>query len=1213
MRKRNSWKKVATIAIATIIAGSTNMGGLQNCVNAYASNESVIDGIYTIDEVQWNVRENKTTGKVELQLSSLLTVEGRDIVVPANVEGRKIDVLRDCSGFQANSITIPDGIEVQKDAFEGCSVDTLYYQGENCSEECVPENCKNIVFDGTRTISIGAKAASLESIICKNTPGVYFGYKAVANAKKLKSLVIEDSINKAEFCSNAFASCISLEQLGLHSKSVVMYQAAFANCMKLRDVTFDGYAIFHASQYSCEDGGDVITNQGGAFYNCFQKEYDEEGNLVKKTLTFRDGMCAVVNKDALDCRTRVVENCSGLTDVVIQNGADIYAKEFFYDCENLSSITFHGQTVLSSSIFGKLPALKILKFYGQLEGESDEAVPFDGCTADTLAFFDSVRQMTISGMKNLTTIYFAGKHVGLSELNQGTWKRNVTLEHCDKVESIIFDLDPEALNSWDESGKLDGVINLEDHLTRPHNVYGFNYNKTNQNYIEYWAKKHSKGTFVNMIEKLETYFDGHLLGENLTAKDIDTSKIVVKATISYKVAQCLEQIGYDKYNFNPALEELTVPLSEGCENTGYEIEQLPGTLVEGSNVYKVMFSGILASGTICAENKTAVGLNVNWNQSAIEELVENQPVTVKDVVNDGTITYNNGTSRTVDASELLLSTNSFSAGENVITVSLKEKPNISDQKVISVKKNYIVSIVATYEENKTLYVGDKIDVNCIKLTPVYKYDQDPTVNRQIDFTNVSSRVLSKVGENVLQVYYDDLMAELILTASDVVPVKVYASFDSASNSYMDGQELDPKSVAVTVEYNNGIRKNGEEIGYAYTVNEKVRTKDYMTATVTYYGVESESFSIPVMPREVSRIKVTSSVLSATEGTRIVPTAITGIEVFYNNGKSDVLDVSTIDYENLTFSDYEIVANTANTITVNYLGKSDTITIFGIPNTITSIYAVYKGNGVRVGSTLTAEEVAVYAVSSNGRITEITQGILLENATIYTVGENTVTIHYGSFSCTITVTGLSMETKEPVEVTEKKETDASSSANKELVLSTPDMAGSVDVVSKSAVKIQANVKSIQLSEKLNYKVYTNKTVTLTVIPENVQNLMYQVVKKNEKVQDNQWVTLTKQTITVKKTKKPSVIYLKYTDVAGMTKVVHTNGFFIDKTKASLNVKAGKSYKKGYKLIFKDASGIKSATLDGKKVKSGVKVKKKGSHTIIVTDKAGNKKKVVFKVK
>ena len=62
-----------------------------------------------------------------------------------------------------------------------------------------------------------------------------------------------------------------------------------------------------------------------------------------------------------------------------------------------------------------------------------------------------------------------------------------------------------------------------------------------------------------------------------------------------------------------------------------------------------------------------------------------------------------------------------------------------------------------------------------------------------------------------------------------------------------------------------------------------------------------------------------------------------------------------------------------------------------------------------------------------------------------------------------------------------------------------------------------------------------------------------------------------------------------------------------------VKNGASYTGSVKIKFSDANGIKKATLNGKKIKSGATAKTKGSNTLIVTDKAGNKTTVTFTIK
>lgn len=100
-------------------------------------------------------------------------------------------------------------------------------------------------------------------------------------------------------------------------------------------------------------------------------------------------------------------------------------------------------------------------------------------------------------------------------------------------------------------------------------------------------------------------------------------------------------------------------------------------------------------------------------------------------------------------------------------------------------------------------------------------------------------------------------------------------------------------------------------------------------------------------------------------------------------------------------------------------------------------------------------------------------------------------------------------------------------------------------------------------------------------------------------------------TGKKITKDGVYTLVVTDKAGNSNTVK---FTVDKTKPTTNIKKNKTYKAGTKITFKDkTSGIKKATLNGKKIKSGTKAKKKGTNTLKITDKAGNVKTIKFKVK
>jgi hypothetical protein len=73
--------------------------------------------------------------------------------------------------------------------------------------------------------------------------------------------------------------------------------------------------------------------------------------------------------------------------------------------------------------------------------------------------------------------------------------------------------------------------------------------------------------------------------------------------------------------------------------------------------------------------------------------------------------------------------------------------------------------------------------------------------------------------------------------------------------------------------------------------------------------------------------------------------------------------------------------------------------------------------------------------------------------------------------------------------------------------------------------------------------------------------------------------------------------------------------IDKTAPTVSgVTNGKTYKDGKIITFSDKlSGMKSAKLNNKSIKSGTKVTAKGVYTLVVTDKVGNTKTVKFKIK
>lgn len=124
--------------------------------------------------------------------------------------------------------------------------------------------------------------------------------------------------------------------------------------------------------------------------------------------------------------------------------------------------------------------------------------------------------------------------------------------------------------------------------------------------------------------------------------------------------------------------------------------------------------------------------------------------------------------------------------------------------------------------------------------------------------------------------------------------------------------------------------------------------------------------------------------------------------------------------------------------------------------------------------------------------------------------------------------------------------------------------------------------------------------------------YQIVNKGNEYVATDWKPAANGIISVSSSKKCR-IYIRA--ISGKnSKVYRTNGFYIDSAAPQISgIKNGKIYKKSVKIRVSDkVSGVKKILLNGKKIKSGKVVSKKGAYKLVVMDVAGNKKSVRFAI-
>ena len=165
-------------------------------------------------------------------------------------------------------------------------------------------------------------------------------------------------------------------------------------------------------------------------------------------------------------------------------------------------------------------------------------------------------------------------------------------------------------------------------------------------------------------------------------------------------------------------------------------------------------------------------------------------------------------------------------------------------------------------------------------------------------------------------------------------------------------------------------------------------------------------------------------------------------------------------------------------------------------------------------------------------------------------------------------------------------------------------------------------NLLLTDASGYKsvIYKHIMTQSTTTVKNIQNKAYTGKAIIQKPQLNVgwfYADIPTYKITYKNNVNPGTATITFTGTGAWIGSV-TKTFKIsknrDKTKPTVKgVKNNKTYKRAVKIRFFDKSGIKKATLNGKKIKSGKKVKKKGKYKLIVIDNAGNKTIIKFKIK
>lgn len=574
-------------------------------------------------------------------------------------------------------------------------------------------------------------------------------------------------------------------------------------------------------------------------------------------------------------------------------------------------------------------------------------------------------------------------------------------------------------------------------------------------------------------------------------------------------------------------------------------------------------------------------IQVEWSKSYVNNLIEGQNIDVEQLVEKVKIYSNDGSCIEKDASVLELVNKKVVKGENNIVVYLKGNREIRDSVQCVGKDNQIQRVVASYSERE-VYLGDKVELDKINLRAVYTFE-DENKNTNLPCKKISKTTFDLEGKNIIRVYYtEEMYSDMEVQVKVPKTVKVEAAYKEGYPCYGIHEEIKQEAIEIFVTLENQKVLTNSQLEEPFIINILSYSGKDITATITYKGIKSNQFKIPLLENKITSISPILSKESVLEGSLIGRELISYLRFSYENGTSELVKLDDLDQTQLQISEgYLAVARQWNIITITYMGIKCKAEVWGEEDNAIVLDVQYLGRDIEVGKSIHLEDCKVYLVKKSGKKILLTDGITIINPVISKAGENVIYFCYGVFQGSVKVNGIK---------------NSAFSEKSEIFFS-----------------IKSNHNRIQTNKKIVYSVQTNKAVKFILQTQNISNIQYQFVTKGQKINTKKWKDVKKNSFTVKNTeKKYGILYIRYTLPNGNIYTVHTTGFCIDTILPKTNIKKNQCYKRGKKVQFSDNFGVKWAKLDGRKIKSGTKIKKAGKHILIVMDKAGNKISIPFSI-
>ena len=490
----------------------------------------------------------------------------------------------------------------------------------------------------------------------------------------------------------------------------------------------------------------------------------------------------------------------------------------------------------------------------------------------------------------------------------------------------------------------------------------------------------------------------------VTAKKVTAVEVVAQPTkTQYFVGE----------TFDPAGMQIQVTYNNGTKSdySTYDFSTLPGTVTFAT--VSTTTAGTKTVRLTYKEGSTSVSTTFRITVVAVKPTkIEflNAP-TKKFYVGDAStafnaaglevhVTYNNGTTKDFDATELNISYSGFDTTTAKTITMTGTYEGVSGTFDVVINPVELVSVAVKTMPNKTkYYVGDTFDQTGLTLTATYNNGKTETIANGITCTGFSS---DAVGSKTVTASYGGKSTTFNVDIEAVKLVSIAVKTNPTKMSYYQGEALDSTGLTLTATYNNG---KTETVTTGFTCSAlDSSSAGQKTITVTYQGLTT-TFSVTVIAVNLVSVSVKTmpNKTSYFTGEPFDQTGLT-LTATYNNGNTETIS------SGIECTGFSSATAGQKTVTASYGGKSTTFTVEVkaiVPTGITVKTAPNKTEYF-VGDSYDGTGLVVNVTYNNGTNKDITTGFTTSGFSSATAGKNTVTVSYEGFTATFDVTIKAVE-------------------------------------------------------------------------------------------------------------------------------------------------------------------------------------------------------------